>query len=74
MVDHTKAWQLRNAISERLSNGTMTMEHLEAFVATSSEDLDRMFPPKTSVPETVEVGEDGVKRIYGKGPSYTETN
>lgn len=73
MVDHTQAWQLRNAISDRLSKGTMTMEHLKAFVAMSSEDLDRIFPPKTSVPQNVQ-GEDGVKRTFGKGPSYTETN
>lgn len=79
MVDHSNVWMLKVTISERLAKEStdaksMTEQHLAAFVAMSREDLDRMFPPKTSVPETVEVGEDGVKRIYGKGPSYTETN
>lgn len=45
MTDHTEIWQLKIAIGNRIAGGTMTVEHLRAFVALSKEDLDRIFPP-----------------------------
>ncbi len=73
MVDHTEAWQLRIAIIGRLTNGTMTVEHLKAFLAMPRADLDRIFKTPESEGVTTTTHPNGPKTVYGKGPSVTET-
>jgi hypothetical protein len=39
MVDHGEVWILKNAITKRFEEGTMTMELLKAFVNLPMEEL-----------------------------------
>lgn len=64
MVNHSKVWQLKIAIGERITLGTMTEEHLKAFVAMSKEDLDRIFRDSSrSEPELPSNEVKGVQKL-----------
>lgn len=49
MIDHTEVWQLKVKISNRIADGSMTVEQLRAFVGSTKEELEKHYPstPKT---------------------------